>query len=435
MNNIIRFVLIIAITSSCSLDTKSGFWTQNEISSTEINQKDNQILFKKKGNLAIEINPELSINIKQQLIENKKTINKFNNLSRVNFDSTLKKFSKFNFSRIKNFNKVETEIIFHKNEVIFFDGLGSILKFDINSNLIWKKNIYDKKEKKLKPILSFSHNNKQLIVADNILKYYALDINSGELLWEKYFNKGFNSQIKIHENKFFIVDRDNVLRAYSILDGSEIWNIKNENSFIKSQKKLSIEVLNNIVYFNSSTGDLNAVDIDTGQLLWQTYTQQSSILENTFSLKTSSIIIFDDSIFFSNNRNTFYSLDIQNGYVNWTQKINSYLKPIVIDNLVFSISLSGFMIILDKNNGEIIRSTDIFSGFKSKKRDKIKPVGFVMGLKNLYLTTDNGRLLTVDIKTGKTISILKIDNKKISTPFISNNELFIVRENSIIKFN
>ena len=43
----------------------------------------------------------------------------------------------------------------------------------------------------------------------------------------------------------------------------------------------------------------------------------------------------------------------------------------------------------------------------------IKPIGFVIGLKNIYLTTDNGRMLIIDTKTGKTNSILKIDNDKI----------------------
>ena len=58
---------------------------------------------------------------------------------------------------------------------------------------------------------------------------------------------------------------------------------------------------------------------------------------------------------------------------------------------------------------------------KKKKRNKIEPVGFVIGLNKIYLTIDNGRLLVIDIASGKTISILKVDNEKISRPFILNN--------------
>ena len=79
--------------------------------------------------------------------------------------------------------------------------------------------------------------------------------------------------------------------------------------------------------------------------------------------------------------------------------------------------------------------TDVFDVFKNKKRSKIKPEGFLVGHKNIYLTTSNGRLLIIDLLTGKTVDILKIDNEKISRPFILNKNLFIVKNNSIINLN
>ena len=55
-------------------------------------------------------------------------------------------------------------------------------------------------KKKQKPILFFAKSNNILIVADNIAKFYALDINTGELLWTKKNKAPFNSQIKIYKN-------------------------------------------------------------------------------------------------------------------------------------------------------------------------------------------------------------------------------------------
>jgi len=72
---------------------------------------------------------------------------------------------------------------------------------------------------------------------------------------------------------------------------------------------------------------------------------------------------------------------------------------------------------------------------KIKKRKKIKPTGFVLGSKKLYLSTSTGRLLIVDIETGKTQSIIKIDSEKISRPIILKQSLFVVKNNSVIKLN
>ena len=100
-----------------------------------------------------------------------------------------------------------------------------------------------------------------LIVGDNIAKYYALNLNNGELLWSKNNLAPFNSQIKIYKDKFFIIDFSNTLRCFSIKTGKEIWNIKTENSLIRSQKKLSMVIVDDLLYFNNSIGDISAVNI------------------------------------------------------------------------------------------------------------------------------------------------------------------------------
>ena len=255
------------------------------------------------------------------------------------------------------------------------------------------------------------------------------------LVWSKKNSAPFNSQIKIYKDRFFIIDFTNTLRCFSIKDGTELWNFQTESSLIRSQKKLSIVIIRDVVYFNNSFGDITGLNTKNGYLLWQTPTQNTSIIEDAFNLKTSDIVADQKSIIFSNNKNEFYSLNLKTGRLNWKQKVNSNVRPTIINNLIFSVSNEGFLFILDAQSGNIIRITDIFQSFKDKKRKKISPQGFIVGKEKIYLTTSNGRLLIIDITTGKTVSMIKIDNEKISRPFVSNKNLFIIKENSIIKLN
>ena len=71
----------------------------------------------------------------------------------------------------------------------------------------------------MKPILQFVNNKKYLIVADNIAKYYLIDVNNGNLIWSKNSLAPFNSQIKIYKDKFFVIDLSNTLRCFSLKDG------------------------------------------------------------------------------------------------------------------------------------------------------------------------------------------------------------------------
>jgi hypothetical protein len=245
----------------------------------------------------------------------------------------------------------------------------------------------------------------------------------------------FNSQVKIYKDKIFAIDSQNDLICYSIKDGSELWKVKTEITLIKSVKKLSLLVLNNKIYFNNSIGDVAAVDIENGNLLWLTPTQSSEIIGQSFFIKSSYLVANKNSIFLSNNKNEFFSIDSGSGNLNWKQKVNSTLTPTLVDNLIFTITMEGFLVIMDSQKGNIIRITDIFKKFKKKKRLKIKPVGFIVGSENIYLTTNHGRLMIIDITSGKTLSMIKIDNDKISRPFVLNQNLYIIKENSIIRLN
>ena len=434
MSRIIIFLVSIIFLNGCSLNKNSKFWTdsKNIIEENNLNYEE---IFVKEKSLGSELNSNVLINISNNINNNFLIQNYFNNNGRLNYDGELKKSSRYKFSKIKRFHQFEPTISFVDKNLIFFDDKGSILQFDKSSNLVWKKNYYSKSEKKLKPILQFTNDNKTLVVADNIAKYYALSLDDGKLLWSKNNLAPFNSQIKIYQDKFFIIDFSNTLRCFSIKNGEEIWNIKTENSLIRSQKKLSMVIVNDILYFNNSLGDISAVSINQQELIWQLPTQSSLIYEAAFSLETSDIITDGKTLFFSNNKNKFYSIDLETGSFNWENKINSSLRPSLVGNYLFTVSHEGYFVVIEKNSGNIIRVTDVFSSFKKKKRDKVKPVGFIIGIKNIYLTTNNGRLLVIDIKTGKTKSVLKIDNQKISRPFVLDKKLFVIKENAIIKLD
>ena len=433
MIKIFNLFLIIIFCFSCSFNKNSKFWTKEIIK--EIEEKKFEKIFDNPEALSQELNTNINLNFSTNPKKSKLSKKLTNNDGRVNFDGSLKKLSKYKFSKIENFYQFEPVISFHRENIIFFDDKGTILQFDKNSRLVWKKNYYTKSEKKLDPILQFANNDQFLIVADNLTKFYKLNLDTGDIIWSKKNSAPFNSQIKIYKDRFFVVDFTNTLRCFSLKNGKELWNFQTETPLIRSQKKLSMVIIEGVIYFNNSLGDISAVDLNNGTLLWQLPTQSNVIFESAFSLETSDIIADENSLFFSNNKNQFFSIDIKSGSFNWETNVNSNIRPTLVENFLISVSLEGYLILIDKITGNIIKVTDVFKNFKSKKRKQILPTGFIVGLKNIYLSTNIGKLLVIDIKSGKTISTLKIDKDKISRPFISNQNLYLAKDNAIIKLN
>ncbi len=436
MNKIFFFIFIFLIASNCSLDTKTGFWTKTEKLNSENINNNEKLLFEDDKIYENEFNTDLNINLKKNFKKNSFINNLKNNNGMVKFDGNLKKISKYKFSKISQFDYYQPELLItKKNNLIFFNDKGTILNFTNNNKLNWKNNFYSKSEKKQNPILYFSSDNQILVVADSIAKYYAVNLQNGQLLWSKNHSAPFNSQIKIYKDKFFVIDFENILRCFSINDGREIWNFKTEKSFIKSQQKLSFIINNNKLVFINTLGDLSSIDIETGNLIWQTPTQSSSLFENAFSLKNSDLITEKNMIYFSNNQNQFFAIDEVNGVIKWKQNLNSNLRPTFTDGLVFTVTLEGYLAVIDSRNGNIVRMTNVLKKIKNYKKKNIQPVGFVVTKENIYLSLNNGRLIVVKISNGRPIDILKIDNEKISRPYVLNNYMYIVKDNSILKLN
>jgi len=435
VSKIFYLLIIFLFFSNCSLDTKTGLWSKTEKLKTENKVKEKKIFEEKKA-YEKEFNKQLKIKLNNNIKEKSFINNLTNNNYIIYFDGSLKKISKYKFSKIDQFVFFQPELLItKKNSVIFFDDKGTILNFNQNSKLIWKNNIYSKSEKKNNPILYFAANNQMLIVADTVAKYYALNLINGELIWSKKNMAPFNSQIKIYKDKFFVVDFENIIRCFSLKDGTEIWNVKTEKSFIKSQQKLSLIISNNRVVFVNTLGDVSSIDIDTGNMVWQTPTQNSAIYENSFSLKNSDIIVENNNIYFSNNKKQFFALDERTGTIKWRQKLNSNLRPTYVDGLIFTVTLEGYLAIIDSRNGNLLRMTNVFDKIKNHKKKNIKPEGFIITKEKVYLSLNNGRLITIDILTGKALDVIKIDNEKISRPYIFNNDMFIVKNNAILKLN
>ena len=440
MNKLLTLIFILFLTA-CSFDTRSGFWTeQKKIDKID---KNISVLFKKELITKDEFNRELILDlgdIEEIKIEKASLTNNYGRVASIN---NINNKSLFKFSKIKDFIYFEPELGIDSEGFIFFDSKSNVIKFDKNSEIIWKQNVYSKKEAKLNPKITFSNNKDYLVAFDNITKFFALDVKNGNLLWEKKNKNPFNSEVKIFEDKILVVDLNNFLICYSLIDGSELWRFGSGNNFLKSEKRSSVAIINKVVYFSNSLGDITAISIKDGSLLWQTPTQSSRIIENAFNLISSDLVLDNKNIFFSNNRNEFYSLNSEDGRVQWKQKINSIIRPVIIENFIFTVSNEGYLFVVEKNRGNILRITNLFDFFGKKKiesffnknNENILPVGMIAGQKNLYLTTTNGRLLVVDISSGQINSVIKLGKNKLSKPFFYDENLIIIKENSVIKLN
>ena len=323
MNRLATIIITLFFLNQCSFNENSRIWKEKEIE----NNKNIKKIFLVEKKITAEFNQELKLDL-SKIRTNNKIIDNQNNYGSQEYNGSINKIGNYKFSKLDNINQLNYKPLFLNDGLIFFDNKGSIIRYDNNQKVIWKTNHYSKSEKKLKPRLNFVLEEENLLVTDSIAKYYSVNINTGEVNWSKNNTYPFNSEIKKNKKRIFVVDYKNILRCYNINDGSECWNLPTEDSFTRSNSNFSLIIVNNMIIFSNSLGDITGVDIESGLIAWQLPTQSSSMINETYNFKISKLVSDNNSIYFSNNKYEFYSIDAKTGITNWITKINSNLFSI-----------------------------------------------------------------------------------------------------------
>tara|TARA_B100000686_G_scaffold312423_1_gene356933 strand:+ start:74 stop:1426 length:1353 start_codon:yes stop_codon:yes gene_type:complete len=440
---ILFFFLIFIFLVNCSFDNKTGIWSSEKdekerVSAIEIQQKsilDTVNLYSSENKYTKEIKAKEKIN----LIKAKKNANW--TMSGLNLQNSLgniylqgvekiflkKKIGKNKFSLSKN---MVSPIISGRN-IIFSDDRGTIYNINKRGKIIWKKNIYKKLYKKLYKILSFTIYKDSIFVSDNIGFIYKIDMKDGKIIWIKNHGIPIKSDIKLYEEKIYLINQDNRLLCFDANDGSLIWNSRSIRSFIKSQNLLSLAISSqkDLVILNSA-GDLVKLKSRTGQIYWTLSALGSLYAHDADFFRSSKIVLIDNEIIFSTDTSTF-SFNLTNGQLNWEIDVGSTNTPIINENNIFVVTNNGYFLNLERKTGNIIWSTNILKILKKKKQNT-SVTGFVLGSGKIYATTKNGYLIISSADFGKVESFKKIGDPIYASPIIHDGSLFILTQNSRI---
>ena len=441
------FFLIFILLVNCSFDNKTGIWSgskkeKRRISELEKEQKQTKVvdyIYSSKSVYSKEISLTKKISIsnpRKNLSWKMSSLNQQNFLGNIYLSGIDNIFLKKKIGKNKfPISKIISSPLVFENNIIFSDNNGTIFNINQNGEINWKKNIYKKIYKKVYKNLVFSIYQNNIYVADNIGLIYAIDLENGKLVWIKNHGIPLKSNIKIYENKIFLINQDNRIICLNTKNGTKIWDIRSVSSFIKLQNFLSsaISKQGHVIAVNSS-GNLLKVDANNGRILWSLNTLEYAAAHSTDFFKSSEIVINDDEIIFS-AKSSIFSYNLNTGYANWKQAVSSVGAPIIDGKNIFILTENGYFVIIDKDEGKIISSTNILKILK-KRKQSTKVTGFIMGSGKIYSVTLNGYLIVSSPISGKAEYFKKIGDPITSAPIINNGKLYILTKNSrIFGFN
>jgi len=436
IKKIIFFLFSSFFIFSCSFDKMSGIWsgTDNEKRRLGEIQKDQQEkvntvkLYSTENTYNKEVlykgNIKLPKPIKNTFWENI-GFNDQNLLTNFYLPDISNRFLKKKVGKNKfPILKTGSVPIVSDNLIFLSNDRGTIFSINRSGSINWKTNIYKKMYKNIYKNLSIAKFKNNIYVSDNIGFIYALSSISGKVIWIKNHGIPLKSKMKVFDNKIILINQDNRILCLNISDGTKVWDVRSVSSFIKSQKLLSTAISNKKkLYALTSSGDLIKINIINGRIEWALSTLASLKAFDTDFFSSSDIVIDKENLFLAAGK-SFFSFNNISGVINWKKNYSTTLTPISVSDSLFLVTDNGYLLNINKSDGDVNWSINILKHLKRKKRDTLIS-GFILGSGKIYATTVNGYLIVTSVKTGEVVKAFKVADSILTRPIIVNGALYI----------
>ena len=430
-----KILILLFLFYSCSFDTKTGIWKNDNI----VPNIENNSVFKdfvkitssdEKFNNIVQINEEFNFIINEPLRNlswNQTLLNKENNIVNLSFDNKNQAIHK---SKKISLHTLNENILYEKNKIFLSDQKGNLFIYSLQKNkLIKKLNFYKKKYKNKKIKLNFIIENDIVYISDNIGFIYAYDINLDKIIWAKNINIPFRSNLKLSLNFLTLANQNNDLYFFNKKNGKLIKLIPSEETVINNNFQNKISLSNDEVFFLNTYGSLYSIDNKSFNLKW--FVNLNKTLEKNLSnlFYGSDVVFYDNRILLSSNEN-FYIINSKNGSVLYKKNFSSYFNPIINNNFVFLLTKNNLLVALNLRDGEIIYSLDLAqetANFLSTKKKNLIIKNILMVDDKIFVFLKNSYVIKLDIY-GKIVSIIKLPSKLKTQPIIVDNKLFYINK-------
>ena len=194
--------------------------------------------------------------------------------------------------------------------------------------------------------------NKIFIGSENG-KIYALDAQTGELVWEVNIKGEVINTPAIESGVVVVNSASGILKALNADNGEEIWKVEQDVPALTLRGISTPVIASGGVLLGTGKGGVNVYLLNSGQQGWSSEIGEatgSTELERVVDVD-SAPVVFGDKVYAISSRGNLAALDLQSGRVLWKRQYSSYRQISIYRNTIFLTNIRGHVYAIDRVNG------------------------------------------------------------------------------------
>lgn len=234
---------------------------------------------------------------------------------------------------------------------------AEIYAFDIeNGKRLWRKNV--KKDGEDEVVLGggVAYSGNRLYVTAGFNEVLALNPKTGDILWRTDTKSPIRAAPSAIPGRLFVTTLDNQTIAMDGQTGQQLWSHRGLNSAAGVLGASTPAVTRDAVFTTYSSGEVYALQIDTGLELWvQNLSPLARVAGRTMMTDIRALPVFDGGVVYATSlSNRMSAINARTGENLWQIPVGSATTPWVSGNRIFMVETGGTLISLNRNDGQVL---------------------------------------------------------------------------------
>lgn len=322
-------------------------------------------------------------------------------------------------------------------------GDGRVYVLDVDSKVrafdgetgkrLWEKAVLPDNEEEGALGGGLAHHFGLLIVTTGYGYVHALKADTGEEVWHQRLGVPIRGAPTVAGDRIFVITYDNQLHALAIEDGHTLWThsgLPEDASLVGSP---SPAVDGGIVVAPYTSGELFALRVENGRVVWSDQLIRSTQLTPLSALSEirGHPVIDRGVVIAISHAGRLAAIDMRTGQRIWDRNIEGVETPWVAGEFIFLVTSQSEVVALSRRNGRVRWVHQLARYEDEKARDgPIHWSGPVLVSDRLILVGSNGDAVTLSPYTGDLIGSIDLPGPCMMAPIVANATLYFLTDNA-----
>ncbi|MAI19076.1 MAG: hypothetical protein CBC71_09435 [Rhodobacteraceae bacterium TMED111] len=335
--------------------------------------------------------------------------------------------------------RLVTDPIFFEDKIFTLDANSIASAFDVNGELIWKKDLTPPGEKRGEIFGGgLTIGQDQLFITLTYGFLISVDPLTGEKNWSQRLSGAGNTIPVFNDGLVYLVSGDSKALAISADKGRVRWQIDALGSDTNRISSNSPTVDEKYAIFGFGNGEIYTTFKKGGYVLWSSSLSRRNdgrVISSINDIVASPVII-GQNVFVADGSGKVVSLKVVSGERNWTAPFGSNSNFWVAGNSLFMISNTNHLIRLEINTGDVVWMKELRSFSKNRlggSKKFVQHYGPIIAGNQIVLASSDGFIRFYNPETGEQKTELKIKNGATTNPIVANKTLYLITQDGNLR--